>query len=247
VHSLSQKALRLSRRDFQLIFQDPFASLDPRKSVGASIAEPMVIHRVGDKKKRLQRVSELLGKVGLDEGAAKRFPHEFSGGQRQRIGIARAVALGPKLIIADEPVSALDVSIQSQILNLLMDLKRDLGLSYIFISHDLSVVEHVADRVAVMYLGRLVEVTDAQTLYRAPRHPYTEALLSAIPIPDPTRRRERIVLTGDMPSAEAPPLGCPFHPRCPKVFDPCPTDEPPALDVSVDATSQHLVRCLLYR
>ncbi|MEM7445867.1 MAG: oligopeptide/dipeptide ABC transporter ATP-binding protein [Pseudomonadota bacterium] len=246
VNRLSQKALRLSRRDFQLIFQDPFASLDPRQSVGTSIAEPMVIHKIGDRRSRKLKVVELLEKVGLDADAATRYPHEFSGGQRQRIGIARAVALGPKLIIADEPVSALDVSIQSQILNLLMDLKHDLGLSYIFISHDLSVVEHVADRVAVMYLGRFVEVTDAETLYKEPRHPYTEALLSAVPVPDPTRRRERIVLPGDMPSAEAPPPGCAFHPRCPKAFDRCPHDEPGEIDVGVKDGAKHLVRCHLY-
>ena len=243
--ALAQPALRARRRDMQLIFQDPYASLDPRLTVGAIVGEPLAIHRVGSARSRRDRVAELLATVGLDADAMGRYPHEFSGGQRQRIGIARAIALEPKLIIADEPVSALDVSIQSQILELLLDLKARLSLSYIFISHDLAVVEHVSDRVAVMYLGRIVETTDTESLYRQPAHPYTEALISAVPQPDPERDRSRIVLSGDIPNPESPPGGCPFHPRCPKVLDACPRDLPDLKNIG-EKDAPHLVACHLH-
>jgi oligopeptide/dipeptide ABC transporter ATP-binding protein len=243
--ALSPAALRARRRDMQLIFQDPYASLDARFTVGDSIAEPLAIHGIGDRATRRARVAELLSLVGLEPEAARRYPHEFSGGQRQRIVIARAIALSPKLVIADEPVSALDVSIQSQILNLLADLKAQLGLSYIFISHDLAVVEHVSDRVAVMYLGRIVETAPSAALFAKPSHPYTQALISAVPQPDPERRRERIVLSGDVPNPEAPPPGCPFHPRCPQAMDVCRSVFP---EVSERGTAErpHRVRCHLY-
>ena len=237
--------LQARRRDMQLIFQDPYASLDPRLTVRAIVGEPLAIHGVGLRRERRDRVAELLKTVGLDADAMTRYPHEFSGGQRQRIGIARAIALEPKLIIADEPVSALDVSIQSQILELLLDLKARLSLSYIFISHDLAVVEYVSDRVAVMYLGRIVETTDTERLYRQPAHPYTEALISAVPQPDPERDRTRIVLSGDIPNPESPPTGCPFHPRCPKVLDACPHDPPILKDIG-DKVHPHLVACHLH-
>jgi oligopeptide/dipeptide ABC transporter ATP-binding protein len=243
--ALRPGALRLRRRQMQLIFQDPYASLDPRFSVGSSIAEPLVIHRIGDRASRRRKVEELLTLVGLEPDAARRYPHEFSGGQRQRIGIARAIALEPKLIVADEPVSALDVSIQSQVLNLLAELKSRLNLAYVFISHDLAVVEHISDRVAVMYLGRLVELAERRRLYREPAHPYTEALISAIPEPDADRRRQRIILSGDVPNPESPPPGCPFHPRCPKVFDRCRTERPVTTDVG-QAGDPHLVDCHLH-
>ena len=243
--ALPLSELRPRRRDMQLIFQDPYASLDPRLTVGAIVGEPLAIHGVGSRKERRERVAELLKTVGLDADATTRYPHEFSGGQRQRIGIARAIALEPKLIIADEPVSALDVSIQSQILELLLDLKSRLSLSYIFISHDLAVVEHVSDRVAVMYLGRIVETTDTESLYRQPAHPYTEALISAVPQPDPERDRTRIVLSGDIPNPESPPSGCPFHPRCPKVLASCPDALPTLKDIG-DKAHPHLVACHLH-
>ena len=244
VLALRPAALRARRRDMQIVFQDPYAALDPRLSVGTLIAEPLVIHRVGDRAARRRRVAELLDLVGLPQEAAGRYPHEFSGGQRQRIGIARAIALEPRLVIADEPVSALDVSIQSQILNLLIDLKARLRLSYIFISHDLGVVEHVSDRVAVMYLGRIVELCDTETLYGAARHPYTQALLSAAPEPDPARRRARIVLSGDIPSPEHPPPGCPFHPRCPQAMAVCRETYPPTRDFGTEGGA-HRVDCHL--
>ena len=243
--ALGPRALRAMRREMQMIFQDPFASLDPRLRVGAIIAEPLVIHRIGDRASRREAALELLETVGLEPEAAARYPHEFSGGQRQRIGIARALALRPRLIIADEPVSALDVSIQSQILNLLVELKQRFGLSYIFISHDLAVVEHVADTVAVMYLGRIVETAAAGDLFARPSHPYTEALISAVPRPDPGHRGERIVLRGEMPNPEIPPPGCPFHPRCPKAMDACRTLPPPESNISYEGRP-HLVRCHLY-
>lgn len=243
---LNSRALRAQRRSMQIIFQDPYASLDPRLTVGAILAEPLSIHRVGDRHSRRARVAELMDLVGLEADAITRYPHEFSGGQRQRIGIARAIALEPQLVIADEPVSALDVSIQSQILNLLIDLKARLGLSYIFISHDLSVVEHVSDRVAVMYLGQIVEMTDVESLYARPAHPYTQALLSAIPQLDPDGSRERIVLTGDIPNPEDPPPGCPFHPRCPRAMDVCRSVKPQPAALGT-AAKPHEVACHLYR
>jgi oligopeptide transport system ATP-binding protein len=214
----SQRSLRPLRRDFQMIFQDPAESLDPRMSVRAIIEEPLVIHRSGNRAERIRRVNELLDRVGLPVSAADSYSFEFSGGQRQRIGIARALALNPKLIVCDEPVSALDVSIQSQILNLLVELQKDFGLSYLFIAHDLSVVKHISDRIAVMYLGKIVELAPAETIYRDPRHAYTKALISAIPSPDPSVRREKILLEGDVPSPIDPPAGSAFghrinHPR----------------------------------
>ncbi|HTL32559.1 MAG TPA: oligopeptide/dipeptide ABC transporter ATP-binding protein, partial [Kofleriaceae bacterium] len=213
---LSQRALRPMRRKMQMIFQDPYASLNPRMTIGSAIAEPLDIHGLAKTKQhRDVRVLELLGKVGLRPEAAKRYPHEFSGGQRQRFGIARALAVNPRFIVCDEPISALDVSIQAQIVNLLSDLQEQEKLTYLFISHDLKIVQHVSDRVAVMYLGRIVELADADTLYREPKHPYTQALLSAIPRVDAASKRERIILQGDVPSPLAPPPGCPFHPRCP--------------------------------
>jgi oligopeptide/dipeptide ABC transporter ATP-binding protein len=216
VTALGSRQLRSFRRKAQIIFQDPFASLNPRMRVGEALSEPLEIHGLaGDRDGRKKRVAELLERVGLRADMAARFPRDFSGGQRQRIGIARALAVEPRLIVADEPVSALDVSIQAQIVNLLVDLQREHKLTYLFISHDLKVVEHVCDRVAVMYLGRIVEMARAEALYAAPRHPYTRALLSAVPSPDPERQRARIVLAGDVPSPADPPGGCPFHPRCP--------------------------------
>jgi len=211
----SQAALRPLRKQMQIIFQDPYASLDPRMTIGAAIAEPLVIHGAGDKAARAAKVAELLAKVGLRAETATKYPHEMSGGQRQRVGIARALAVAPKFIVCDEPISALDVSIQAQIVNLLQDLQRAEALTYLFISHDLKIVEHVCDRVAVMYLGRIVELADATELYRTPKHPYTTALLSAVPQIATGERRERIVLQGDVPSPIDPPAGCAFHPRCP--------------------------------
>jgi oligopeptide/dipeptide ABC transporter ATP-binding protein len=213
---MPQAELRPLRRRMQMIFQDPYASLNPRMTVGATIAEPIEIHGLApNAAARRDKVQALLAKVGLRSDMATRYPHEFSGGQRQRIGIARALAVEPRFIVCDEPISALDVSIQAQIVNLLQDLQRDEKLTYLFISHDLKVVQHIADRVAVMYLGRVVELGDAATLYREPKHPYTQALLSAVPVPDPKQRRTRIILQGDVPSPLKPPSGCAFHPRCP--------------------------------
>ena len=215
VTKLSKAEMRPFRREMQIIFQDPFSSLDPRMSAGAIVGEPLMVHGVGNKDERRQRVVELFGRVGLRAGQMDNFPHQFSGGQRQRLGIARALALNPKLIIGDEPVSALDVSIQAQVINILMDLQKDLGLSYLFISHNLAVVEHISHRIAVMYLGRIVEYADKRTIFTSPRHPYTEALLSAVPVPDPAIKRKKVVLQGDVPSPVKPPSGCHFHTRCP--------------------------------
>jgi oligopeptide/dipeptide ABC transporter ATP-binding protein len=212
--ALEGKALRAMRRHLQIIFQDPFSSLNPRLSIGATIKEGITVHKLAEGAEADARVRRLLDEVGLRPEYASRYPHEFSGGQRQRVGIARALAVEPKLIVCDEPVSALDVSVQAQVINLLQDLQRDHGLTYVFIAHDLSVVEHMATRVAVMYLGHIVELASADDLYREPLMPYTQALLSAIPVPDPTRKRQRIVLEGDVPSPAHPPSGCVFHPRC---------------------------------
>jgi oligopeptide/dipeptide ABC transporter ATP-binding protein len=229
---LSRRQLKPFRREIQMIFQDPYESLNPRHTVGAIVEEPFVIHQMGTRAERRQWVAELLDKVGLHESAAQRFPFEFSGGQRQRIGIARALALKPRLLICDEPVSALDVSIQSQILNLLMELQRDLGLSYLFISHDLAVVKHISDRIAIMYLGKIVELGDSREIYKNPRHPYTKALLSAIPVPDPTHVPDRQILEGDVPSPIDPPPGCAFAPRCPvKASAECETRVPELVEV----------------
>jgi oligopeptide transport system ATP-binding protein len=238
---LGSRDLRPLRREMQMVFQDPYASLNPRKRVGSIIAAPMRIHGVGDSGERRRRVRELLDVVGLSPEHVNRYPHEFSGGQRQRIGVARALALRPKLIVADEPVSALDVSIQSQMLNLLEDLQEEFGLTYIFIAHDLGVVRHVSDRIAVIYLGKLVELSPAAELYERPIMPYTEALLSAVPIPDPdlSERRERIVLRGDVPSPIDPPTGCRFHPRCRYATDVCSAEEPPLVDYG----GGHLAAC----
>jgi oligopeptide transport system ATP-binding protein len=236
--------LRPVRRHMQMIFQDPYASLDPRCSVGSIIGEPLVVHRIGDAKSRRDRVQELLELVGLNAHFIQRYPHQFSGGQRQRIGIARALATNPKFIVADEPISALDVSIQAQVVNLLGDLKEKLGLTYLFIAHDLSMVRYISDRVAVMYLGRIVELSSRDEVFDHPLHPYTQALLSAIPIPDPEReaKRERVVLEGDVPSPVDPPEGCRFHPRCDFATEVCAQEDPEFRDPGDEATP-HRVAC----
>jgi oligopeptide/dipeptide ABC transporter ATP-binding protein len=241
ITKLRQRALRPLRRELQMVFQDPYASLNPRKRVGSIVGDPLRIHDMGDRRARRLRVQELMETVGLAPEHYNRFPHEFSGGQRQRIGLARALAVEPKLIVADEPVSALDVSIQAQMLNLLEDLQEEFGLTYIFIAHDLSVVRHVSDRIAVMYLGKLVELSPAEELYSKPIMPYTEALLSAVPIPDPdlSERRERIVLRGEVPSPVDPPTACRFQPRCLYATDICAHVEPPLVDYG----NGHLAAC----
>lgn len=240
VTAMGKRELRELRREMQIIFQDPNASLNPRMKIGDIIAEPLVIHGIGDKTERRERVAWLLGKVGLDADYMKRYSHEFSGGQLQRIGVARALALNPKLIVADEPVSALDVSVQAQVVNLLQDLQAEFGLTYLFISHGLAVVEHISTRVAVMYLGRIVEIADAQELYVNPLHPYTLALLSAIPIPDPKQKRDRIILKGDVPTSRNPPSGCRFRTRCPIAIDECRSIDPELREVAPG----HSVACI---
>jgi peptide/nickel transport system ATP-binding protein/oligopeptide transport system ATP-binding protein len=239
IMKLKGRELKEMRRNMQIIFQDPYASLDPRMPIGESVMEGLNIHNIGTHRERFEIMIETLRKVGLEDYHARRYPHEFSGGQRQRIGIARALALRPKFIVCDEPVSALDVSIQSQVLNILNDLQNEFGLTYLFIAHNLSVVEHISDRVAVMYLGKMVEMADRIELYRNPLHPYTKALMSAIPIPEPGLKRERTILKGDVPSPLNPPKGCRFHPRCPIAMDICSRDEP----VFKEASPDHFVAC----
>jgi oligopeptide/dipeptide ABC transporter ATP-binding protein len=225
--SLGKQELRRKRRDMQIIFQDPYASLNPRMTIRTIVGEPFAIHHIAAGSKREALVADLLNTVGLDSSVMNRYPHEFSGGQRQRIGIARALALKPKLIVADEPVSALDVSIQAQIINLLADLQEKFGLTYLFISHAIPVIEHISTRIGVMYLGKLVEVGTSRQICTAPRHPYTQALLSAVPIPDPAARKQRVILRGDVPTPLNPPSGCRFHTRCPIAIDRCKVEEPP--------------------
>jgi len=241
VTTASRKLLKMLRREMQVIFQDPFSSLDPRMTVGTIVAEPLVVHGVGQRSERMDRVRQLLVAVGLKPDYMRRYPHEFSGGQRQRIGIARAIALGPQLIVADEPVSALDVSIQAQVLNLLEDLQEEFGLAYLFIAHNLSVVKHISDRVAVMYLGRIVELAETEELFGNVKHPYTEALMSAVPVADPDYRAERILLEGDVPSPVNPPSGCYFHPRCRYAKEVCRTEPPVYRNVG----KEHFVKCHL--
>ena len=246
VRGLGKSGLRAVRRRVAMIFQDPYASLNPRMTVGDIIAEPLEIHRLHEgKQARRQRVAELMSMTGLNPDYRTRYPHEFSGGQRQRVGIARALATEPDIIVADEPISALDVSVQAQVMNLLEDLQRDLGLTYLFIAHDLAAVQHISDRIAVMYLGRIVELADRVHLAAEPKHPYTKALLSAVPVTDPDveATRRRIILTGDVPSPLNPPPGCNFAGRCPAVFDPCATIDPALLPVA----EAHDAACLLYQ
>ena len=240
---LGRKELRNLRRNLQMIFQDPFESLNSRQTIGDILEEPFIIHSIGTPEERNTEVRKLLDRVGIPENAITRFPHEFSGGQRQRIGIARAIALKPKMVICDEPVSALDVSIQSQILNLLLELQEEMNLTYLFIAHDLAVIKHISDHIAVMYLGKIVESSDADALYERPLHPYTQTLISAIPVPDPTVKRKKRILIGDVPSPINPPSGCRFHTRCPIVRDRCKTEEPQLCSAPGTEGKSHLVAC----
>jgi len=242
VASLTGAELRSVRKHMQIIFQDPYSSLNPRMTVGSIVAEGLVVHSIGDRQSRMEIVKQTLERVGLSPQYINRYPHEFSGGQRQRIGVARALALNPRFIVCDEPVSALDVSVQSQVVNLLVDLKQKFGIAYLFISHDLSVVKYISDRVAVMYLGEIVELSECDELYRRPLHPYTQALLSAVPVPDPTRKRTRIILQGDVPSPLNPPPGCRFHPRCPvAIKGVCEVQVPHLADYSGHQVACHAV------
>ncbi|WP_226667560.1 ABC transporter ATP-binding protein [Metabacillus litoralis] len=242
ITSMTKSELRKTRRDIQMVFQDPYASLNPRHSIGKILEEPLIVHGIGTKEERKKRVQEMLDIVGLSSYHARRYPHQFSGGQRQRIGIAKALMTKPKLIIADEPVSALDVSIQAQVLNLMKDIQNEFQLTYLFIAHDLGVVRHISDRVGVMYLGRLIELADSEELYSNPLHPYTKALLSAVPIADPDIRRERINISGEIPSPSNPPTGCAFHTRCPECMDMCKTTRP-----EYQSIDGHYVACHLYK
>ncbi|PGT87629.1 MULTISPECIES: ABC transporter ATP-binding protein [Bacillaceae] len=241
LRNLSKTELRKTRRDIQMVFQDPYASLNPRHSIEKILEEPLIVHGIGSKEERKKRVQEMLEIVGLSSYHARRYPHQFSGGQRQRIGIAKALMTKPKLIIADEPVSALDVSIQAQVLNLMKDIQNEFQLTYIFIAHDLGVVRHISDRVGVMYLGRLIELSDSEELYTNPMHPYTKALLSAVPIADPENNREKITITGEIPSPSNPPAGCAFHTRCSECMDICKTTRPEYKNIN-----GHFVACHLY-
>lgn len=242
IFKLKKRELPSIRKDLQMVFQDPHSSLNPKMRIGDAIIEPMRIHGIGTKEERVELAMDLLKRTGIREDQFNRHPHEFSGGQRQRIGLARALAVNPKVIVCDEPVSALDVSVQSQVINLLEDIQDELGLAYLFIAHDLSVIKHIADEVGVMYLGNIVELTDTDELFSNPLHPYTEILLSSVPIPDPTVKKERIIIKGDVPSPANPPSGCVFHTRCPKVMDICKVKRP----VLKDYGPGHLVACHLY-
>ncbi|MBN2395735.1 MAG: ABC transporter ATP-binding protein [Candidatus Atribacteria bacterium] len=240
---LDKRKMQPFRRRMMIIYQDPFGSLDPRMRIGKAIAEPLEVHGIGNSCEREERVVDLMEKVGLSSDQINRYPHEFSGGQRQRIGIARALATNPEFIVADESVSALDVSIQAQIINLLKELQEEFGLTLLFVAHDLSVVKHISDRVAVMYLGKIVEIAEKSLIFSDPKHPYTQALLSAIPIPDPKQRKQQEILMGDVPSPVNPPKGCRFHTRCPRVMDICKKEEPPLLEIQPG----YFVACHLYR
>ncbi len=242
ITNLKQKEMKELRKKMMIIYQDPFGSLDPRMTIGKTISEPMIVHHIFNKEEIEDKTSELMEKVGLTQDQMNRYPHEFSGGQRQRIGIARALATNPEFIVADEPVSALDVSIQAQIINLLEDLKKDFGLTLLFITHDLSVIKHICSRVIVMYLGKIVEIAPKRVLFDNPKHPYTEALLSVIPVPNPEFKRKEEIIMGDIPSPMDPPEGCRFHPRCPQCFSKCSQIEPVLKEVKKD----HFVACHLY-
>ncbi len=245
ISNFTEKDMKPHRKDMQIVFQDPFGSLNPRMTIGLSIEEGLRILNIKSGKKRKEGLEKLLKMVGMSPESKDRYPHEFSGGQRQRIGIARAIALKPKLIVCDEPVSALDVSIQSQILNLLLELQQEMQIAFIFITHDLAVVKHVSDRIAVMYLGKIVEYTDADSIYEAPVHPYTKTLISAIPVPDPARKNKKQILYGDIPSPANPPKGCRFHTRCPKVENMCRQEEPVLRPIKNSGKATHMVACHL--